>query len=164
MVRQTQTQRLNFGVAEPITIANPGPYDWHVWRREPHGDVWLGFFHDDKVATEWAKTQKGNCVINNIPPSTSRHYITGTYKPGDLVTAPPRFSRPATVPTRKPKAERPVRSTQRQTLPNPFPTRSSKPIVETAEQKALKADASRRLEQHKQDEAADIAAGKTEVR
>ena len=37
MVRQTQTERLNFGVKEPITIANPGPYDWHVWRREPHG-------------------------------------------------------------------------------------------------------------------------------
>ena len=162
MVRQTQTRKREFGVEQPITIANPGPYDWHVWRREPHGDVWLGFFVDDKAAVEWAKTQKGNCVVNNIPPSTSRKYITGEYKTGDLITLPPRHN-PTTAPTTKPRREK-VAATQRPTLPNPFPTKpTTKPVVETAEQKALKADAAKRLDQHKQDEIADIAAGKTEV-
>jgi hypothetical protein len=157
------TKRLEFGVADPITIAEPGPYDWHAWRREHHGDVWLGFFTDDKAATAWAQTQPFDVVVNNVPPSTSRRYITGDYTWGSLAdgntVVPNRISRSADAP--RPKRAAPVRRAV-QTLPNPF--KPAPRPVETAEQKALKADAAKRLDQHKQDEAADIAAGKTEVR
>lgn len=150
--------RLNFGVVNPITIGKPQAYDWHVWRRDANGDVWLGFFRDDKVAVEWAKTQPFDCTINNVPPPTSRRYITGGYTWGALAGEQPTVPRwkeqvASALPGRKA-----AKVVARKPLPNPF----RKP-AETAEQKRLKASAAKRLDTIKSDEAKDIAEGKTEV-
>lgn len=156
------TKRLDFGVEQPITIGNPGNYDWHVWRREPHGDIWMGFFRDDKVAVAWAQAQPhGNYVVNNVPPSTSRHYITGDPKNRPQAgqhTEPPRWNGKDRAPVvgssrRKPvRPARPVRDT-------PLPKVE---VHESEEVKAMRADAAKRLETHKAAEAADIEQGKTE--
>jgi hypothetical protein len=63
-----------------LHIENPAPFDFHCWRREAHGDVWVGFFKDTDTALEWVKTQNGSrFVINNVTPTTSTRYITGNY-------------------------------------------------------------------------------------
>lgn len=155
-------------VGPVISIENPQPYDWHVWRREPHGDIWLGFFRDAGVALEWVKTQKGSSfVVNNVPPTTSRRYITGEYTWGELAdgqtVVPNHISRAAektgrprraSVPSSRPSFEAPVRVSRPLVAPKPQP----KPL--TAEERKLQAQAKDRIEQHKRDEAADIAAGK----
>lgn len=162
MARSTRT-RMAFGHPNPITIEKPGEFDWHAWRHEPHGDVWLGFFKDDVTALEWAKKQPYDITINNVPPPTSHHYITGDYtwgsftkKGGDgipKVVMPPRH-RVSSQPQRV--TAKPVQKTR--------PVQQSRPVAvkETADQKRMRKTAKAVLDQHKRDEQADIESGRTQ--
>ena len=148
-----QGKRLDFGVENPITIANPGDYDWNVWRREAQGDIWEGFFRDAQTALDWVKTQPhGNFVVNNVPPATSRRYITGGARPKPF-QQPSRSRTAMGIPTRVDRT--PVREVKRAAAKAAAP-------VETAESRRLKQAAAKRLAKHERDEAADIAAGRTE--
>lgn len=166
-----EPDRLQFGVTQPITIEQPGEYDWHCWRREPHGDIWLGFFKDDVTAVKWAQTQHEDIVVNNVPPPTSRRYITGGYQWGDLAAegtfVPHERRREQPLP---PRPVRVAKTTAKRRGPttSPFSSPPRRPVPAakaqpTAEEKALRASAAKRHDTLKADEARDIASGKEEV-
>lgn len=148
-----RTKRLNFGVEKPLTIEHPQDNDWHVWMRGDHGDVWQGFFKDATTALEWAKAQHGNYVVNNVPPPTSPRY-----KP-ILSVSRGRFTEPGVTPTKtgRVKPAQSVRETKRSIPAAPV----AKPD-NSEEAKVLRKQAKARLDKHVRDEAADIAAGRTE--
>ena len=107
-----------------------------VWK----GNIWIGFFIDHETALGWVNGRKGY-VINNVPPATST------------------LNRRAVLPPsqRRPLWERPAATAPAR------PSRRAKPVVpeapQSSEVKALRQDAAKRLDKHKADEAADLAAG-----
>lgn len=100
--------KLNFGVENPITIDEPREYDWFAWKIGKAEDTYLGLFRDAAVALAWKATQKeGTIVINNVPPTTSRHYarrdnpyVKRVRRPQQATTAPAPAPKPVKV--RKP--------------------------------------------------------------
>lgn len=45
-------------------------WNWQCWRVLKDGvRQWVGFFESEKDALKWAKTQKSEHVINNVPPN-----------------------------------------------------------------------------------------------
>lgn len=151
-----------------LHIENPQPYDWHCWRREAHGDVWVGFFKTTEDAIEWVKKQTASkFVINNVPPTTSRRYMTGNYTWGQLAdgttVVPNPLTRATPLPKRRREPSAPVRRESTWSAPSrPLVKPKAAPKPKTAEEKALAAAAQKRVEVLKQDEARDVAAGKIE--
>lgn len=127
---------------EQSAVHAAGDWNWHVWREAESGlgPTWLGFFKDTEEALDWIKTQPGHCAysVNNKPPPTSRTFMDRT------VQAAPR------VAVKK--------ATARLTFSGAKPLA---PEVRAA-MKDLKVDAVTEVKRHREDEAADIAAGKTE--
>lgn len=168
------TKKKSFGVENPIIIGKPQEYDWHAWRVEFHGDVWLGFFRDDKAAIAWAQAQPFDVTVNNVPPPTSRHYITGGYTYGAFSQQPvkPRWKEDAG--RVEAKGKRKTAAPAHKTTHAPFQTKGrerrtnqpffppSKPM-ETAEQRALREQAKQELSVIRDAETKDIADGKEEV-
>lgn len=159
---KSRDARLSFGHPSPITIESPGEWDWNVWRREPHGDVWIGFFKDSGIALDWVKAQPhGNFVVNNVPPPTSSRYITGERKASDGYTPPvqPRFGAQSIVPAR-----RTTKKAAGQSGITKGRTTRQKPVSqkERAARAAMQKQAAQRLDEVRFEEQADIEAGKTE--
>lgn len=135
------------GVQQPTFVGTVvGTWDWHVWRKDFHGNEWVGFFADVQTALDWCKTQQPVIyIVNNVPPSTSRTFM-------DRQTTPPR--NPVTKP-RTPEGLNPFPISRPMNVPVPVqPVKVDKDAVK------LKKTAKARLEKHKADEAADVASGK----
>jgi hypothetical protein len=132
---------------------------WNIWKVDKDGkpSKWIGMIADPKTAFQWFRDQDldpSQYRVNNIPPASGMTpnpdrevwaMTASDIREGD--TEPPRkFSqRPSANPPRKPKAER-----------KPAVRRTRKK-VDTPEMKKMKADAAELLEQHKADEAAELA-------
>lgn len=121
-------------------------WNWQVWKyKERKGGgkdliKWIGFFFNEKDAFAWIGKRPG-FVVNNVGPAALR----GS---SEKVVIPRKTQR-----VYIPQAER------RSTVPfhGPAPMRKPKRAL-TAEEKRLQAEAAVVLEQHKADEAVELAA------
>lgn len=109
-------------------------WNWQVWRVVKDKREWVGFFESDKDARRWVKTQKGDFVINNVPPD-------GRNSIGKIAQNTPATSVHDTVTAVPTKARR----------------KAAKPQPMTAAEKRLKAEAQAIFDKHKADEAAELA-------
>ena len=126
-----------------ITADRVEVWNWQCWRLLKDGDrVWVGFFKSEKDALSWVKTQTGNYVVNNVPPS-------GRLPSG---RKDPTWSTPVSDGEIKEKhwqTTKRVRRASKAVTPKVV-----RPL--TPEEIALKKDAAEIFEQHKADEAAEL--------
>lgn len=128
----------------PLTVETPKDYDWHVWRRGGTGDTWMGFFHDAEAALDWVKAQPPeNYVVNNVPPPTSQRYVKSAI-------TPPRYTG---------VTEKALPTPRRQVKKAAARSAAVTPVEDTQEAKVLRKQARTRLDKHRKDEAAELAAG-----
>lgn len=150
-----------------------GEFSFHIWHTNPKTGVkkWCGQFYDDKSALKWKKSQTNpdEYRINNLGPVATERAKPEVKAREDaeyaakLKEREERYerlrrgevevnTRPATSATRRMTV-----LTKEAPATPAVVTKPKRP--ETAEERRLKDEAAKVLDQHKQDEAADLEQG-----